>query len=469
MVLIATSIGSFMTAFDGSAVNLALPTIGLALKTSLSYIIWIPTVYLVAIAALETTMGRIGDLRGRRKLFLISFTVFSISSLGSGLSYNISTLILTRILQGVGAAGIDAAGMSLLAQSYPALRRGRAFGIVTMCVYLGAFSGPLIGGILLEAFGWRSIFYVNVPVGIIAILLIIISVKKDTIIQESYRHLDYLGAFTFGSFLVTLLVILNSSDLALSNVQSYALDAYCVGALAAFIYIEKKVAAPLIDLDLITHNRLFASGMSTALMNYMTAVGVTLLLSIYLQSVLGLSPIDAGLVLAAQMGVMVIASPIAGTLSDRVSAQILSSAGMASKAVGLFLLSFLTTHSPLESVWVPLIFVGLGHGFFSSPNINSVMSSLSSKQYGIGSGALGTVRTSGQAIGTALLGSVVAIQIGASTATLYASSSVFSEPIAQSFVVGMRYALLLASALSVVGVFTSLSRGKPRKYETVKK
>jgi len=469
MVLIATSIGSFMTAFDGSAVNLALPTIGLALKTSLSYIIWIPTVYLVAIAALETTMGRIGDLRGRRKLFLISFTVFSISSLGSGLSYNISTLILTRILQGVGAAGIDAAGMSLLAQSYPALRRGRAFGIVTMCVYLGAFSGPLIGGILLEAFGWRSIFYVNVPVGIIAILLIIISVKKDAIIQDSSQHLDYLGAFTFGSFLVTLLVIMNSGDLALSMVESYALYAYCIGSLIMFIYIEKKVIAPLIDLNLLTHNRLFASGMATALLNYMSAVGVTLLLSIYLQSVLGLSPIKAGLVLVAQMGMMVIASPIAGTLSDRVSARILSSAGMASKAVGLFLLSFLNTHSPLVSVWAPLILVGLGHGFFSSPNINSVMSSLGTNQYGVGSGALGTARTSGQAIGTALLGSVVAIQIGASTATLYASSSVFSEPIAQSFVVGMRYAILLACALSALGAFASLSRGKPRKYETIKK
>ncbi|MHB8568503.1 MAG: MFS transporter [Nitrososphaerales archaeon] len=462
VVLIATSIASFMTPFDGSVVNLAIPSIGISLKASLAYVIWIPTVYLVVVAIMETTMGRLGDLRGRKKLFVISIAIFTTGSLIAGLSSTIYQLIFARIVQGLGSAGMDACGLSLLAQAFPVLRRGKAFGINAMVVYIGASVGPSAGGFLVQYFGWRSIFFVNVPIGIAGIALTLISVKKDVITNRLNQGFDSLGAITLASFLGTLLLILNQGDFVLSFAESIALYISCLASFAVFVYVESRVAErPLVDLELFTRNRLFAGGMATALASYVTTAGSILIISIYLQSVLGLSPINAGLILLIQPILMAASAPIAGSLSDRISARVLTSVGMLSKSVGFFLLAFLGIHSSPDSLWLPLILIGAGHGFFSSPNVNSVMSAIRSSEFGIASGALGTIRTAGQSIGIAMMGAIVAAQIGSSASSLYGSTTLFSEPVAMGFVIGMRSAFLVVCVISTFGVFTSLLRGKP--------
>ncbi len=463
-VLVVTSIAFFMIPFDASVVNLALPAIGESLHVSIIYLIWIPTAYLVVIASLETTMGKLIDMSGKRRLFLFALTTFTAGSLIAGLSLNIDQLIAARIIQGLGGAGMDAAGTSLLADAFRASGRGRAFGLNQMIVYVGSTVGPVAGGFLVQSFGWRSIFYVNLPVGVIAVLLTMFSIKKDQITRqdkESGRNFDLLGAFTLGSFLSTLLLILNQGDISMSPFIGGLLDGACVASLVAFVCIEARVAAfPLLDLKLFTRNRLFAGGMATSFANYSTSSGTLFVLSMYLQTVLGYSPINAGLILLTQPIFMAISSPISGTLSERASARVLCSVGMLSRAVGFLLLSFLGPSSSPANVWVPLILVGFGHGFFSPANVNSVISSVEPGKFGIASGMLGTIRTAGQSVGIAVLGGIMASQIAGGSVGLFLSTSTLPPAMAEAVTSGARAAFLVACTISSVGVFTSLLRGK---------
>lgn len=452
-----------MIPFDSSAVNIALPSIATSLHASLSSIIWIPTVYLLVFAALETTMGRLGDIRGKKNLFIVTLGIFTVGSLFASLSTTITQLILARVIQGLGGAGMDAIGLSLITGAFPEGARGRAFGLNSMVVYIGLTSGPALGGLLVQYLGWRSLFYVNIPIGIIAVVTSILFIQKDATETKTRQRFDVLGAVTLTGFLTTLLLILNDSDLLLPQLESIFLDSICVLFIIGFIYVEAKVSrAPLLDLHLFTRNRIFAGGSATALMNYMTVIGTLFVLSVYLQSILGYSPLTAGLILLAQPIFMSISAPIAGALSDRISAQILSSIGMGLKTVGFLFLATLGTSSPIESVIIPLIVVGTGHGFFSSPNVNSVMGSVTAEKFGIASGTMGTIRQAGQSIGVAVLGGIVASRLPVGSLNIFASNAIISGVLASDFVAGVRIAFIAAAVICAIGIFTSLMRGKQK-------
>ena len=461
-----------MTPFDASVVNLALPAIGESLHVSIAYVIWIPTAYLVVIASLETTLGRLIDMSGKKRLFLVALVIFSVGSLVAGLSPSIWVLIASRITQGFGAAGMDAAGTALLADAFRTSGRGRAFGLNQMIVYVGSTAGPAIGGFLVQSFGWRSIFYINVPVGVTGIALILLSIEKDTgsrMLMRSGRgqqsssssSFDLLGALTLGGFLSSLLLILNQGDISLSPLLADLLIGACVSSLAGFIYVEARVAAvPLLDLKLFTRNRVFAGGIATALANYSTSTGTLFVLSIYLQTVLDYSPVSAGLILLVQPIFMAISSPISGTLSERFSARVLCAAGMASRATGFLMLSFLSPSSPTTAVWVPLILVGLGHGFFSPANVSSVMGSVRPGKFGVVSAMLGTVRSAGQSVGVAVLGGIMASQIAGGSIGLFLSTSALPPAMGEAVTAGTHVAFLVACGISGAGVLTSLMRGR---------
>lgn len=457
----------FMIPFDASAVNIALPSISVSLHASLSSLIWIPTVYLLVFAALETTMGRLGDIRGKRNLFIVAVVIFTAGSLFASLSATITQLILARIIQGLGGAGMDAIGLSLITGAFAGGTRGRAFGLNSMVIYIGLTSGPAIGGFLVEYLGWRSLFYVNIPIGIIAAVLTLLFIRKDVTEKKSRQRFDLIGAITLTGFLTTLLLILNSRDFALPELGNVLLDAVCLSFIIGFIYVEWRVAkAPLLDLRMFTQNRIFAGGSATALMNYLTAFGTLFVLSIYLQSILGYSPLTAGVILLAQPIFMAISAPIAGALSDRISAQVLSSIGMALKTVGFAFLATLGTSSSVETITIPLVLVGIGHGFFSSPNTNSIMGSVPAEKFGIASGTLGTIRQSGQSIGIAVLGGIVASQLPIGSLNIFESSTVLHGVLAADFVSGVRISFIAAAVICAIGIFTSLMRGKQKSEST---
>ena len=263
-------------------------------------------------------------------------------------------------------------------------------------------------------------------------------------------------------FLVTLLLAI--SGLPLTLWELLALVSACLFSFAGFVYLERRPdIVPLLDLRLFTQNRPFAAGNATALMNYTTSSGTLLVMSLYLQDILGYSPITAGLILLAQPVVMVIIAPISGALSDRTSARILSSLGMMTRVVAFLLLSGLGVSSSVLAILFPLMLVGLGHALFSSPNTNSVMSSVPREELGLASGTLGTVRSSAQAIGVAVMGGVVALALPVGAFAALGAGSAASGAIAQQFVAGMRDAFLVAAVLSAIGVFTSLVRGKDER------
>jgi EmrB/QacA subfamily drug resistance transporter len=462
MVLLIASVASFMAAFDGSIVNLALPAIARSLQATFADLILISTVYLVVIASFQTSFGRLGDRSGMKRVFVLGVVVFTAGSFLAGLSGGVPELLSFRIVQGVGAAMMSATASALVVAAFPAAERGRALGINLGTVYTGLTAGPFAGGILVQLFGWRSIFYVNVPIGIITVTLAYFYLKQERM-ERSRAKFDFPGAISLTVFLVTLLLALSGLGLTLWGLAALVLTSAC--SFVSFVLLERRPGImPLVDLRLFTQNRTFAAGNATALMNYIAASGTLLVMSLYLQEILGYSPFVAGLILLVQPVAMVITAPIAGTLSDRVSAHVLSSLGMLTRVFAFFLLSLLGVSSSGAAIWFPLILVGLGHALFSSPNSNSIMSSVPREEIGLASGTLGTVRSAAQSMGVAVMGGIVAASMPAGAfAALSDGGSVASAGIAQFFVTGMHEAFLIAALLSAIGVFTSLLRGDDKR------
>ncbi|MGI0091939.1 MAG: MFS transporter, partial [Nitrososphaerales archaeon] len=342
LVLLATTIAAFMGPFDANIVNLALPNIGGSLHAQLSYLIWIPVAYLLVSASLQATMGWLGDITGRKKIFALGIFLFTLGSALASLSNNVLILILNRVIQGAGAASMSSSSAAIVTDTFRR-ERGRALGINISATYIGLTLGPIVGGFLVQPFGWRSIFYVNIPIGIASLLLAFFYLPKDSSrIKQVNEHFDIAGSVALSLFLVTLMLFVSQNDLALAPFEILLLGGVCAGSFAGFILNESRFAKkPIIDLGLFTHNRLFAAGNATAVFNYLTFGGTIFIMPLYLQLVRGYSPSSAGLILFAQPVVQALTAPVAGILSDRIDSRILSSVGMFSRSVGLLALSFL--------------------------------------------------------------------------------------------------------------------------------
>ena len=457
-ILALASVTSFMSSLDVSIVNVAIPAISKTFEASFTAIIFIPTVYLLALAIFQPVFGRMGDRKGMKRVFISGLVVFTIGSFFSGLSDGVVELLAFRIVQGAGAAAVVATSLALIINAYSASERGRMVGINLGFVYGGLAMGPPIGGFLVQLLGWRSIFYVNVPIGVATVALASVYLVRETA-SPSSSEFDLKGALALAAFLSAGLVLL--SGVALGGTTTVLMAIVCIASFAAFVYLEKHTKFPLLDLDLFTHNRLFAAGNATSLMNYLTSAGTLLLISIYVQLILGYSPEEAGLVLLAQPVVMAVTAVAAGDLSDRFSARILSSLGMILRVLAFFLLSLLGLRSSELEILLPLMLLGAGHALFSSPNTNSVMSSVPASQLGIASGAMGTIRSTAQSLGVAVMGGVVAADLPMGAfAALNEGTVVASGSIGQLYVFGMQRAFLLAAGISAIGIVTSLVRGK---------
>jgi EmrB/QacA subfamily drug resistance transporter len=448
-----------MGTLDGSIVNVALPSIARSLNAGLGFLILVPTIYLIVLASLQTTFGRLADIKGRVKIFNIGIVVFTAASLLAGISQDILQLILFRVIQGVGAAIMGATATALVAEAYPPSKRGTAIGVNTMAVYVGLTVGPVLGGFLVQFFSWRSIFLVNIPIGV-GILLVSAYWLRGLSVKTKKRSFDFVGSATLTLFLVTLLLFLSQSDLQFNITQLVILAALCIISLVSFVYTESRINDPLMDLHLFTSNRLFSAGNITGLLNYSTTAGTVLLISIHLQFIIGVSPSDTGLILLTQPLVMVAVAPVAGWLSDHVDARILSSIGMLIRTSGLLLLAFYSEALSRVFILVPLFILGLGNGLFSSPNTNSILSSVPIERYGLASGTIGTIRTMAQSVGIAIMGSIVSFVMPPGT---FARLGEDAGELTAFFLSGVRMAFLVASILSGLGVITSLIRGSEHK------
>jgi EmrB/QacA subfamily drug resistance transporter len=448
-VLIIAVMSSFLTPFTSSSVNIALPSIGTELSLNAVALSWVATAYLLAAAAFLVPFGRTADIRGRKMIFRLGIIIDAGASILCATSNSGELLIIFRALQGVGGAMIFGTGIAILTSVFPARERGRALGISTAAVYTGLSVGPLVGGFLTGHFGWRSIFFLNAFLGLMIIVVVFWKLKGEWA-EAKGESFDYVGSVIYSLALVAVFYAFSVLP-ALWGVWLIIIGAI---GLVAFVRWEIRQRYPVLNIGFFRHNTVFAFSNLAALINYSATFAVAFLLSLYLQYVKGFSPEHAGLILIAQPVMMVICSPIAGSLSDRVEPRIVASIGMTLTTIGLVMLIFLGNATGLQYILISLVILGVGFGFFSSPNTNAVMSSVERKFYGVAAGTLGTMRLTGQAfsMGMALL--LFAIYIGRVQIT---------PEYYPLFLTSMKIAFSISAALCFVGIFASIVRGRTRR------
>ena len=406
LVLLAIGIGTFMSALDASVVNIILPVLKKAFTSDIATIEWVVVVYLLVVSGLLLTFGRLGDMRGNRQVYLMGFGIFVVGSALCGLAPNAEVLVGFRALQAIGAAMLFSNSPAILTKTFPAQQRGQALGIQATMTYLGLTVGPSLGGWLTDTFTWRAVFYINVPVGILALLLSWRFVPIDRLTRS--ETFDLPGALLFLGGLVTLLLGLDQG--ANWGWNSPAIIGLLVGAaliLIVFVWWESRQKFPMLDLSLFKI-WLFSASVISAVCNYISLYALLFLLPFFLIQARGLSPAQAGLLLTAQPIVMVFAAPISGTLSDRIGSRLLATLGMVVLAGGLFFMSTLGENSPLSLVAVGLAICGLGTGIFISPNNSALMGSAPRARQGIAAGILATARNVGQVLGIGMGGAILA-------------------------------------------------------------
>jgi len=442
---IVAGLAAFLAPFMGAAVNIALPSIGREFKADAVMLGWVAMAYILASAVFLVPFGKLADIHGRKKVFLAGITVYTAASLLCELADSIGALIGFRVLQGIGAALIFGTSLAILTSVFPPGRRGKALGINVASTYLGLSLGPVLGGLLTQEFGWRSIFFINLPLGIIIIAFVLAMLKGEWAEARGERF-DLFGAAFYGLALIG--IMLGFSRLP----QRSGFLLFIVGIVLAggFIFRESKAASPLLKIDLFRANRVFAFSNLAALINYSATFAVGFFVSLYLQYLKGMSPRNAGLILIAQPVMMTIFSPFAGRFSDKVEPRIVASVGMAVSSLGLLLLAFLRADTRLAFIIASLAVLGFGFALFSSPNTNAVMGSVEKRFYGVASATLGTMRLVGGAFSMGIAMLIFGALLGRVPIT---------SANQESFLEAVRTGFIIFAALCFAGIFASLARG----------
>lgn len=446
--LIVVTMTSFMTPFMSSSVTLALPAMGNELSMNAKLLSWIATANLLASAVFLVPFGRIADIKGRKRIYLYGIEIFTISSLLLGLSPSAFWLILFRILQGIGAAMIFGTGIALISSVYEAEDRGKALGLNAAAVYTGLSLGPFLGGFLTEHFGWRSVFFANVFLGIIVIVIVLTKLKEEWI-ADLGEKIDYIGSTIYGVALICLIYGLST----ITKMSGFYI--FLIGILGSFIFIkwEFKTISPLVNINLFKESKAFTYSNIAALINYSATFSVTFLLSIFIQYIKGLSPSSTGTILLVQPLTMAILSPFSGWLSDKVEPCIISSIGMLLSGFALAAFSFINFDTSIRYFVFALVLLGFGLALFASPNTNAIMSSVSKNYYGLASSMLGTMRLVGQALSMAITTLIISFFLG----------NAKISPLNYVLLIKSTHAsFIFFSLLCIIGVFASLNRGKIR-------
>jgi len=447
--LLVATLASFLTPFMGSAINLAIPSIGSQFGCSTVQLSWVVTSYLLASAAFLVPLGRVADLWGRKKVFTTGVILHTLSSSFCAVAGSVETLIILRCLQGIGGAMIFGTAVAILTSVYPPQERGKVLGFNAAAVYTGLSLGPVLGGFLTHYLGWHSIFWFNALWGLPIIYFALIKLKGEWAEAKGERF-DPAGAFIYVFTLVTLMYGLSS--IASVTGAKWILLLGLLGLLV-FAWLQVRTSSPVLDLKIFSRNYTFIYSNLAALINYSATFAVSFLLSLYLQVVMGFDPQRSGLVLLFQPVVMAAVSPVAGKLSDHIEPRIVASLGMAITVAGLLGFYFIDQFNGLWVIMANLSLLGFGFGLFSSPNTNAVMSSIEKKFYGVASSTLATMRLTGQALSMSIVTLLLAH---------YTGDVLLTAESAPMLLQSTRMTFLVLAVICLLGVFASLARGKVR-------
>jgi MFS family permease len=452
-ILLTTCLSSFATPYISSGVQLALPVITAEYGVSATLIGWVPTAFLLPYAIFLLPFGKIADTWGRRRIFLGGTATMTGGILIAGMAPGFWFILLGMAIAGFGSAMTFATSVPLLTTNYPLRERGKVIGINTAVVYIGLSSGPFVGGILTDAFGWRALYLVAVPVALAALAAGALFVPRD----PGLKHEQGLGFDAAGTAIYAgglILLIIGASRLP--ELWAAVLVVTGTAGMTGFLAWEGRCANPIFPIRTFVGNRPFTYSNIAALINYSSTYAITFLLSMYLYYIQGFPPAVAGTVLVAQPVMMAITTPLAGRLSDRIEPRLLATAGMTIVAAGLFALAFVGWDTPMAAVVGILLFLGFGYGVFSSPNMNSIMSSVADSRAGIASATAGTMRVLGQIASMAIAMTAFSVIIG---------TVVISQEVADELLRAISASFVVFGCLCTVGIWFSYARGNLRSNE----
>lgn len=449
LLLAITMVANFFNPFTGAAVNIALPRMSAELGLDAVAMSWVTMAYLLASAVMLVPLGKVADRWGRKAVFLTGNIVFLLASFLCAAATSGAFIIVMRVFQGLGTSMMVSTSMAILMSAFSPRERGKVIGINVASVYIGLSAAPVLGGILTQTLGWRSLFLINGGVSIFVAIAIYFAIKTEWKESEKGRF-DWYGALLY----VLSLILLMYGFSKIPEIPAIVMTGLGLLGLYLFIRMELKTKSPVLDVRMFAQNVVYALANLSAFINYAATFAVSFVLSLYLQYVKHLTPQQAGMLLMAQPVLMALVSVFSGRLSDRLNASWMASAGMAISVVGLSMLAFLTVDSANAYILSALGVLGFGFGLFSSPNTNVVMSSVENRHFGVASATLATMRNLGMMFSMAIASLAVHIFIGNRT---------IGDDTIPEFMHSSNVIFLLFSVLCLLGVFTSLRNSRRQK------
>ena len=465
-VFATIAIGTFVSVVDTVSVLIALPDIAAHFNADLPTVQWVVVGNALAISVLILPMGRLGDIVGRKWVYIGGLVIFVVGAALAGVAVNLPWVITAKILQGAGSAMIQGNGMATVIAAFSGAERGKALGTHMSVVGSGAIAGPAVGGLLVAAFGWRSVFFINVPIGIITILATMYVLRQpkggSAEADRAGGSFDWLGAGLSGlTLLVFLLVVGNGHRLGWSSPAVALGAAATVAALAAFIWWELRTAYPMLDLRLFKR-KLVAIGIGASWLSFLGSQATRFMMPFYLQRLLEMSPRDVGLVMIPPAICMVLLGPVSGRLSDRFGWRVLTLSGLGISATGAFLLAAnLTESSSVLFIVLMMMLQACGMALFNSPNNSSVLGAVERTQYGVVASLTQLVRNSANVTSIAIATTIVVVTMA--SYGVEPSLDAVSPSVADAFVAGLKWAFLVMGIMLVVGVGLVAIRGERKR------
>lgn len=449
---------TFMCCLDGSIVNVALPVMSQKLHVSMAAIEWVVTSYLIIICALILIFGRLGDIKGKTKVFTFGILLFTLGSLICGFSSSLITLVAARVIQAVGAAGTMSTSQGIITHVFPSNERGRALGISGTFVALGTMVGPPLGGFIVSAFSWEYIFLINVPIGIITFIMALRTLPKSK--KSLDEKLDLKGSVLFMIFVVLLFGCITQGQVV-GYTDLYIVSGFVIAIIAFIFFIraEKRNKEPLLELS-IFENRLFSLSIFCGFISFIAISCTNIIQPFYLQDTLKLTPFITGLLMMVYPIILSVVAPVSGYMSDKFGSEFLTFLGLIFTSLGLFLMSMLNEHSSLIILTIFVSLMSIGNGLFQSPNNSLIMSTVPRNKLGIAGSVNALVRNLGMVFGISL-----------STSLLYNRMSYkmgyhvvnYINGRDDVFIYGMRFVYITAAAICMIGALMTAWRLYSRK------
>ncbi len=458
ITILVVMLGVMMTAVDTTAVVLGLPVMMRDLRSSISSMVWVIMAYLLVLAIVGTQVGKLGDMFGRVRMYNLGFAVFTLGSFLSGLSHNSAEIITFRIIQGLGGAFIFSNSGAIIADTFPASERGKAYGYTGVGFSAGAVLGILVGGAFVTFLSWQYIFFINVPIGIGAELVGYFRLHDRAEKTRSKFDIPGIVLLMAGVFLI-LYSMTDITGSGWSTKPGLELLSGLIG-IVIFVLWERHSESPLLDLSILKQRVLFAS-MFAAFFQAIASYAVLFLIIMYLQGPRGLSPWNASILLVPAYILSSFVAPVAGRLSDRLGARVVASAGLLMQATGIFIYSTLNSNTPLEYVLLGASVNGIGSSMFFPANNSAVMASAPPRAYGVTSGLLRTLSNMGMVVSFAVALLIASLSIPRQLAfEIFLGVRAIQGQLAVAFIQGIHVALLASITLIAVAITLSILRGR---------